>query len=368
MLQQDHLNRIINVQWGGAVEVQLNAAVTNPNVASPHANALTISGWVWVPVGAPSLTYPLLVFGGDSSGDTSTLTASVGLDGRFTLGVVFTGVPLTIDPLVPDYPGFDYVGWYRGLTASFTPGSPAEPIPIPDDKGDGAGPGIGGLCSAGAGFTIAPFEGCFRIPTDEAVLSQRVNMGSGTPTLAPNEWHHFIASCDTGGLQHWGNQNVGAFFFVNGENKVAYFPGFFGLKLASQAGSPPGTTFEPGAGVSIKGRPAAIPRPSSQLGDWSQTPIRFCDWQVYPRLVDPHTDLNKFFVLDGGVRKRVNTRTAEDAFGVAVGSPPVKRPLWLFKGGSGSFHKSGPRSTDGEFIKTGTIITVPPPPLWTPPA
>lgn len=372
MLQQDHLNRIVNVQWGGAVEIKLNAAVTNPNVAVPHANALAISGWVWVPTGTPINTYPLIVFGGygvpgNPIGGISFVSVTVRSDG-FEIDVNFEGVPFLADPLVPDYPGFDYVGWYEGLTESFAPGAPAQPIPIPEDKGDGAGPGIGGLCTAGSGFTIAPFEGCFRIPTDEAILAQGVAMGTGQPLFALNQWHHFIASCDTGGLAHWGDQTIGAFLFVNGENKVEYFPGFFGLVLAGQVGAPANATFVAGTGISINGRPAGIPRPSTQLGDWTQTPIRFCDWQIYPRLVNPFTDIGKFFVLDEGVRKRVRTQTAADAFGVPVGSPSVKRPLWLFKGGGGSFHKSGPRSTDGEFVKTGTIITVPPPPMWTPPA
>lgn len=377
MLEQDFLDRIVNVQWAGAVEIPdaeffpAPAAVTNPNCASPHANALTVSGWVWVPIDTASAAYPLMVFGGDSSGDTSTVTAIVGLDGTFTINVAFTGVPFAVDPLVGDYPGFDYVGWFRADEFPIQAGSAATPVGSFEDTNHNAG--IMGLCGGGGGFTVSPFQGCFRLPTDEAVLGQRVTVGSGTPTLAPEQWHHFIASCDTGGLAHWGNQTVAAFMFVNGVNVVEYFPGFFGLRTAAQFGLPDGTTFEPGTGVSIKGRPAAIPRPSSQIGSWPQTPIRFCDWQGYPRLIIPYQHIGKFFMLEDGIRKRVSTKTAEQAFGVMVPDPNDKnklkpRAMWMFRGGSGSFHKSLNRSTDGEFVKTGEIKTVKPPPLWSPPA
>lgn len=360
----DAFQNIVNVNWGGAVEIPdakffpAPAAVTNSNATAPHANALSISGWVWVPVGTESAQYPLMVFGGDSSGDTSTVTATVGLDGRFTINVTFTGVPFDVDPLVGDYPGYDYYGWFQYLDPiPVQPGGRAAPVEL--------GPlitGIAGLCGSGS-FTVAPPAGCFRVPTSEAVLGQRVTMGSGEDTLAPNEWHHFIASCDTGGQPVWGDQLVGAFMFVNGQNVVEYFDEFFGLKLASQFGLPDDTTFEEGTGIAIKGRPAAIPRPSSQVEDWPQTPIRFCDWQVYPRLINPYDDIGNFIRIQKGVRKRVKTRIAEELYGKRSGNPVRKRAMWLFTGGGGSFHKSGDRAWGGNFIKTGKIKTVKPPPL-----
>lgn len=373
MLQQDHLTRIVNVQWGGAVEIPqvgtLGAAVTNPNVETAHPTAITISGWVWVPEGTPSGSYPLMIFGGDSVNlGWSEIEADVRPDGTFRITSLLQGVPFLSDPAEFEYAVWDYYGWVK-ITQQSPGGEPTHGVPTTYAAMDWNIIGVHALCLANGG-TIAP---CGFEQASAALLAQRasVNQDPALVTyLRPSEWHHFIITADPGGIPTWASgDGIPGFLFVNGQSAYNHFPGSEGLiTTLSQVGLAEATEFTPGVGWHITGKPAGIPRPSSEIANWPQTPIRFCDWQVYPRFIDPNQHIDKFFRIEDGIRKRVSTTVAANAFGVPVGNPPVNRQLWHFKGGGSSFHKSGPRSTDGEFVKIGVIKTVPPPPLWSPPA
>lgn len=391
MLQQDHLHRIIDVQWGGAVEPQLQSAVSQINSPISNAQALSMSGWVRVRSGIPifgnpaSANYTVMVFGGHPDPsvigytDFSITANALG----FTIRAVFVGVPTQaiVDGSLLFRAGYDDRGWFGegpvlgqsqvGQTLTRVPNPVILNPPVVDADGRVHYWQVFGFHHAVCtGDTVPPPTGCFQIEVPTSVVGSQISVAPITGPYPYDTWHHFMWAINTAGKNPWGGELVEVYCFANALPALEYLPGFEGLKLAQLVGQPDGTQAGDGSGINLKGN-AGFPIPGVEFGNGAfpvTNHIQLCDWQFYPRMINPNTEISNFIRIENGVRKRVRSRVAEDLYGEPVGSPPVKRPLWLFKGGGGSFHKSGPRSTDGEFLKIGVIKTVPPPPLWSPPA
>lgn len=382
----DAFQNIVNVSWDGAIEPQLNSAITQFNSQVPNTRALTISGWIRVRSGIPlfgepgGAIYTAMTFGGYPDKDEigySELQLICSEDG-FLARLTLVGTPSAAEGDGTSTPfsraGYDDAGWFVegpvlgqnqiGETLTRVP----NPVPISPPIIDADGRWLywrtfGFYNAVCAGDKVPPITGCFQVPFDDSSMASSITLTANVDPLSYDEWHHFMWAIDTGGAEPWGGDSIEAYAFANAEpNLDLYFLGEFPRVATSLRGLAEVFDVDGPPGVNINKGTFGIPRPSTELGDWLVSDhVQYADWQFYPRMINPGSEIGNFMRIQKGERKRVRTRVAEELYGFRSGSPPRKRAMWLFKGGQGSFHKSGNRAWGGNFTKKTKIISVPPP-------